>query len=301
MGGRLAHADSGLPCSSRGRWLPNVVRRVWCWLSPGSLIPSGGSLAECRTWVAKQPRALPRAASRSRSVPREDGRFCAASRRADQTPPVPRAWILFALFVAGLGLVLDAVFGTSLRIPFDGGDVLRELQAAGQWGQFFTLLVVSVCFIRLQPERWRRVLDLALAVGVVALVVLLLKLCFGRLRPGARTRSSSTGGCSGSAMPPRARWLRPCVPPRVTHPPRWCCPSSSPSCGRGWHGSPSSWPWWWRRALVLFAHWLGDVLLGGLIGYVAYPVIRGFWGVQLLDWIWARLIDSSSRPALPMS
>jgi len=200
--------------------------------------------------------------------------------------PFTGAWLLGALLLAALGLGLDALFGTSLRIPFDGGDVLRELQAAGQWGQFFTLLVVSVCFIRLQPQRWRRVFDLALAVGVVALVVLLLKLCLGRLRPahelpfvfdgwllsigqapeglGSYDRASLPSSHTSSAvvlslfiaiMWPRLAWFALVMAVVVA-----------------------------TSRVVLFAHWLGDVLLGGLVGFlVAYPIIRGFWGVRLLD------------------
>ena len=52
---------------------------------------------------------------------------------------------------------------------------------------------------------------------------------------------------------------------------------------------------------VLFvAHWLSDTVVGAAIGFlVSYPIIRGFWGVRLLDAFWKTVVDRKAGPALP--
>ena len=52
--------------------------------------------------------------------------------------------------------------------------------------------------------------------------------------------------------------------------------------------------------VVFTAHWLGDVVVGAIIGsLLSYPIIRGFWGVRLLDAIWRTAVQRDASPALP--
>ena len=85
---------------------------------------------------------------------------------------------------------LDQWLGSGLNF-FRRGDIERELAALGQWGQLSSLVIVGVILVSVQPARWRRVFDLALASGAVWAVSVLFKL--GGLQP-----------CSWMA---RSRWL----------------------------------------------------------------------------------------------
>jgi undecaprenyl-diphosphatase len=211
-------------------------------------------------------------------------------------------WAGAMLALVLLAFFMDWAIGSSYRIHFFSGDVVRELQAVGQWGQFSSLVIVGVCLCRLQPERWRRLLDLALAAGVVALVVLLIKFSVGRLRPthelpfsfnGLLMRIGESpenlGSYDISSMPsshtsaavvlslfvimiwPRLAWFAVVMAVLVAF-----------------------------SRVVFVAHWAGDVVVGALVGLlIGYPIIRGFWGVRLLDKIWNSLVDRTSKPALP--
>jgi membrane-associated phospholipid phosphatase len=211
-------------------------------------------------------------------------------------------WVGAMLGLVVLALVMDWLVGSAYRIDFFSGDVVRELEALGQWGQFSSLVIVGVCLCRLQPARWRRLFDLALAAGVVSLVVLLLKFSVGRLRPmhelpfsfdGVLMRVGASPGNLGSydiaSMPsshtsaavvlslfmimmwPRLTWFAVVMATIVAF-----------------------------SRVVFVAHWAGDVVVGALVGLlIGYPIIRGFWGVRLLDAVWNGLVDRTSRPALP--
>ena len=211
-------------------------------------------------------------------------------------------WLGVGLLALVVALVADATLGHAYGINFTGGDVLRELRALGQWGQLSSLVIVGVCLWRLQPCRWRRLLDLGLASGVVALVVLLVKHGVGRLRPKHEMPFVFDG------------WLV-----RVGDAPEQLGSydvASMPSS----HTSAAVvlslfvmllWPrlTWFALVMALIvaisrvvfvAHWAGDVVMGALIGcLIGYPILRGFWGVRLLDAIWKRLVDRDATPALP--
>ncbi len=211
-------------------------------------------------------------------------------------------WLLFGLVMLVLAFVADALFGGHYRIAFDGGDVLRELEALGQWGQLSSLVIVGVILCRMQPARWRRLLDLGLAAGVVSLAVLLLKFSVGRLRPmhempfvfdGWLVRIGDApeqlGSYDVASMPsshtsaavvlsvfvmllwPRLAWFALVMATLVAF-----------------------------SRVVFVAHWAADVVMGALIGVLlGYPIIRGFWGVRLLDGLWIRFVDRQAAPALP--
>ena len=211
-------------------------------------------------------------------------------------------WAVGAALVVVVALILDGLVGTSLGIRFNGGDVERELSALGQWGGFISLVIVGVCLVSLQPRRWRRLLDLGLAAGVVFLVVALLKLVIGRLRPMHESPFVFDG---------------------------WLVQVGDAAEGLGSYDAasmPSShtsaavvlsvfvallWPrlGWFALVMVVLvalsrvvftAHWLGDVVVGAIIGsLLSYPIIRGFWGVRLLDAIWRTAVQRDASPALP--
>lgn len=211
-------------------------------------------------------------------------------------------WVVGAIVLAGLALLFDGLLGDRLTIKFNGGDVQRELQALGQWGQLSSLVIVAVCLVCLQPGRWRRLIDLALAAGVVSVVVAFFKLAIGRLRPAHEEPYVFDG------------WL-----------------VQIGETAEGFNGydlasMPSShtsaavvlslfvallWPrlGWFALVMAILvamsrviftAHWLGDVVVGAIIGLViGYPIIRGFWGVRLLDALWQSFVQRGSDPALP--
>lgn len=208
-------------------------------------------------------------------------------------------WVAGVLLLVVVAGVLDWLVGGSYRATFLSGDMIRELEAVGQWGQFASIVIVLVC---LDPARWRRGLDLVLAAGTVSLVVLLLKHAVGRLRPRHELPLSFDG------------WLV-----RIGEIPEGLGAydvASMPSS----HTSAAVvlsvfvalvWPRLSIFALVMacvvalsrvvfVAHWAADVVMGALVGFViGYPIIRGFWGVRLVDALWRRLVDRNATPALP--
>ena len=211
-------------------------------------------------------------------------------------------WITSGVCLLVAGFTSDALLGAHYRIAFDGGDVLRELEALGQWGQLSSLVIVGILVCRLQPDRWRRILDLGLAAGLVSLAVLVLKLLIGRVRP----RHESPFAFDG--------WLVRIgdVPESLSGYDLASMPSSHTSAAVVLSIFVAVlWPrlLWFAMVMALLvaftrvvfvAHWMSDVVLGGLIALlVVPPVISGFWGVRLVDALWIRLVDRGAEPALP--
>ncbi|MCH2145992.1 MAG: phosphatase PAP2 family protein [Phycisphaerales bacterium] len=211
-------------------------------------------------------------------------------------------WLLLGAVVLVLAFVADALFGGHYRIAFDGGDVLRELEALGQWGQLSSLIIVGVVLCRMQPARWRRLLDLGLAAGLVSLVVLLVKFCVGRLRPVHELPFVFDGWLIRIGEAPEALGSYDIA----------SMPSSHTSAAVVLSLFVTLlWPRlaWFAVVMALLvafsrvifvAHWAADVVMGALIGiFLGYPIIRGFWGVRLLDALWIRFVDRNAVPALP--
>lgn len=211
------------------------------------------------------------------------------------------AWLVLWLVLVALVFVFDDVVSGVIPRVHGGGDFERELAMLGQWGQFSSLVIVGVCLACLQPARWRRLLDLGLAAGVVWFVTFLLKNVIGRLRPTHDLSHVFDG---------------------------WIVKAGEAPAGIGSYdlsSFPSShtssavvlslfialcWPRLSIFALVMAilvgfsrvafdAHWLSDVLGGATVGFLlGYPLMRFFCGVRLLDWIWRSIVDRSATPAL---
>ena len=218
----------------------------------------------------------------------------------------------------GLGI---AVAATAALLPLDGslfdlisrlddpleksGDLYRELKALQQYGQASCMVIAAVLIWRLDPKRWRRLADLALASGAVLAVAFALKLLTGRARPRHEdpwafvglfgTYEASDGeilttfsGNDLGSMPsthtaaavvlsvflamlyPRLRELAIALAALVG-----VC------------------------RILGEAHYPTDVLVGALVALaIAPPVIRSYAGVRMLDWM-GRLWNRDAAPALP--
>ncbi|MEE2680749.1 MAG: phosphatase PAP2 family protein [Planctomycetota bacterium] len=214
-------------------------------------------------------------------------------------------WLLAWTGLFALSRLLDGVVGSGLAF-LRRGDVERELAALGQWGQLSSLVIVGVILICMQPQRWRRLLDLAVAAGLTSLICLLLKTGLGRMRPrleepyGFDGILMHTGGAGASTRLEE-----------FTHYDLASFPSSHTAAAMVFSLFIAMlWPRLWGLALVMVlvvgvsrfafaAHWGSDVLAGATIGLlVGYPAIRWFWGVRLCDWLWKTLVDRRAVPAL---
>jgi len=195
-----------------------------------------------------------------------------------------------------------------------GGDVVRELEAAQQFGGLGSLVVVVLVVVLMDRERCRRLLDLVAAWGLTGLVVQGLKMGIGRPRPKFEDPEMLL-------WPWGAYPMAQADPPGVYHAweigapissDLWSMPSSHTSAAVAlavWLGVvyPKlrvllvGWVVLVGASRVLFgAHYLSDVCVGaGIALLVAWPAARGYWGVRFLDWVWVRVVDRKARPALP--
>ena len=212
-----------------------------------------------------------------------------------------------ALAAAGLAVVVGAFL---LDQPLTGvvpktlgsGDLDRELEAFGQWGQAGATVLLIVILVRVQPRRWRRSLDLALAMGVVAVVVQLLKATIGRVRPKHDDAVSFDG------------WLLSVgdIPEGLSHYDLSSMPSGHTAAAVVFSAFIAIlWPRLCGVAIVMAcivafsrvsfsAHWVADVCAGALLGFViGVPMIRCNAGIRLIDWIWRVAVDRKATPALP--
>lgn len=200
---------------------------------------------------------------------------------------------------------LDQWLGSGLGF-FRRGDIERELAALGQWGQFSSLVIVGVILVSVQPARWRRVFDLALASGAVWAVSVLFKLGLGRARPKHDDPYAFDGWFVGAGDSSAIRDLV-----QTSHYDFASFPSSHTSAAVVLSVFLAMiWPRLGVFALCMAiivglsrfafaAHWASDILGGALVGFlVGYPIIRGFHGVRLLDAIWRLCSKGRSRSAL---
>lgn len=226
------------------------------------------------------------------------------------SPIVPKRLIICALGL--LAAVLLLPFDQRIVGLLEGlglhGDVRRELLALQQYGQFSFTVIAAILIWRLQPQRTRRLLDLALAAGLTALAATLIKRLTGRARPPFGDPWAFVGPFGsfdpGGGDPPVTVWSDSYVLASM--------PSSHTSAAVVLSVFIAIlYPRLRVFAIVMAsivaacrllfgAHYLSDVVagavLGGLIGGI---VIRGYGGVRLLDWIWTRWIRPGDAPALP--
>ena len=229
-------------------------------------------------------------------------------------PPDPsfhlRAYLRTLLL---LGVAAAAVF------PFDDsihrfvdrwevdGDVARELNALQQYGQLTMTCIVAVVFVRVQPRRWRRLLDLWLALGLGFAATYVAKHLVGRVRPEyddpwmfvgpfgsyqapgeSEAISSWSGDYHLSSMPSShvvgavvLSVFLTVVEPRL----RGVAIFLAATVG--------------AVRVITRGHYPSDVMVGALIGYaIAAPVMYRCVGVGLLDAVW-RVFDRTATPSRP--
>ena len=221
--------------------------------------------------------------------------------------PTRVRWPYLAAFVGVLAttFALDQWLGSGLGF-LRRGDIERELAALGQWGQFSSLVIVGVILVCVQPERWRRVFDLAFAAAVVWGVSVLFKLGLGRARPKHDDPYVFDGWFLGSGD---SASIRETV--ATSHYDFASFPSSHTSAAVVLSVFVAMvWPRLGFFALgmavivgcsrfVFAAHWASDIVGGALIGFlIGYPIIRGFLGVRVLDGIWKLFSGGRSDTAL---
>lgn len=186
----------------------------------------------------------------------------------------------------------------SLAMPSDVDQELRFLQ---QFGQFGSLVLVSILVCTLcRPALRRTLLDLGLAVLVTVLLDLLFKSLIGRLRPAF--------GHPGDVLGPW--WMQ------GDNDTTWSQRGSTPSTHTAAAAVLATWIWvvfprvrWLGVALtvcvatarVRFAsHWPSDVLLGAATGVIGGSLVIGrLWATRLLDVLWRQLVDRTASPAWP--
>ncbi|KAA0217439.1 MAG: phosphatase PAP2 family protein [Leptolyngbya sp. PLA3] len=235
--------------------------------------------------------------------------------RSDYNPRiVPRIWTVGLLLVALAcavfpfdGAIADAAAWLRQRLS---GDAERELEAIQQYGQFGSMVIVSVAFVLLQPWRARRLLDLAAASGLTWVVTIALKMLVGRPRPKFED--------PGVILGPWGRYL---VSPEggerhawefwgPISSDLWSMPSSHTAFAVMFSvflGSlaPRLRPLLWVLAgmvgagRVLFGgHYLSDVLAGAAVGWVCgWLVVRCSGGVRGVDWMWKRTVHRQAPGA----
>lgn len=231
-------------------------------------------------------------------------------------PPGKRLAITGAIAVL-LAVILLPTDGPTSQWARSGrlpGDLTRELHVVQQFGGATSIFVVLLCMIALDAARVRRMLDWALAAICTSLSVLLLKMLTGRPRPKFADPLQFNGPFGQYIDPTKvnADGSAHVVGPALGfgNEELWSMPSSHTS------GAfvlavflatmyPRLKPMAFGFAAlvgacrILFgAHYLTDVLVGGLIGWAIASIIipRGL-GVRALDAIWITWIDPKATPA----
>lgn len=235
----------------------------------------------------------------------------ASERRASR--PRRLAWLralaLGAAATAAL-LPLDPWIDARARGLRLGGDLLRELTAMQQYGQFALSIAVGAAVFLLDHVRRRRLLDWIAAALVAVLVTNLVSAMTGRPRPhlgdpygftgpigvrvigtgeSQRTLSPWHGGYDLASLPSRhaamaavASCFLIALYPRLR--PLALTLALIVGVGR----------------VLTGAHWASDVAAGFALGVAcAVPALDGYWGTRALDWVWLRCIDRDATPAYP--
>lgn len=228
------------------------------------------------------------------------------------SPPTPKRLVLVATagFLLVVALIpLDQAIHDAARAIKPYGDLKRELEALQQFGALGSLVITSVLIGLLDPERFRRALDLFLVSGVTVLTVKALKITLGRARPVLGS-PHDWHTLFGSATIDNGRSIASWQVGTGGVEQLWSMPSSHTAsavvlavflCAL----YPRLRPFAVGMACIvglarvwLGAHWPSDVVAGATVSYlVSAPLIHHYAGVRLLDWFWIRFIDRSAEPA----
>ncbi|MEN0020955.1 MAG: phosphatase PAP2 family protein [Planctomycetota bacterium] len=224
--------------------------------------------------------------------------------------------VIGGLLVLAL-LPLDGVLYRAMTAGSIGGDVRRELESLGQYGQLSWSVLGAAVIWAMDPAKRRRLLDWLLALALVAVVSYASKVLFGRVRPrllddGLTSHLTFVGPVGGHPMGVGEGVVSPWQIGADGVSNLWAMPSSHTS-----HAVLMSvfvatmYPRLRTIAVVMAvivglsrvvtgAHWPTDVVLGVAVGLACSlrPIRRG-WGVRLLDWIWVRAVDRDAEPAWP--
>lgn len=219
----------------------------------------------------------------------------------------PRMWTvaLALLVLAGAAIPFDGAISDAaewLRTRL-GGDAKRELEALQQYGQFTSIVILSVGFVLLQPWRARRLLDLAGATGLTWVVTMALKMLVGRPRPRFDDPWVILGPLGRYQVSPEAGMRHAWEVWAPISSDLWSMPSSHTAfavmCSVFLASmAPRLAPLLWVLAgmvgvgRVLFGgHYPSDVLAGAAVGWVcAWMVVRHSAGVRGVDWVWRLMV-----------
>ena len=224
-------------------------------------------------------------------MPRPSNSDPSASRVPPRIGGVPWKTLAALVILAIVSFNLDELGSMAFQVVDLPGDVDQELRSLQQFGQFGSLVLLTIVVLRLErPALRRTLLDLGLALLLGALVCNGLKTLVGRARPAFGTPDEFHPLWSGvettmswsqlASMPSShtmaaavtATWIA-LVVPRL----RWLGFGLVAVVG---------------VARIRFGHhWPSDVFAGAAIGSLL--------GTRLLDVLWRTLVDRNTSPAAP--
>jgi membrane-associated phospholipid phosphatase len=192
----------------------------------------------------------------------------------------PIHWTMFWLMAAGSFCILwerRARFGAPE--VWVERDVKRETQYLGQYGQFSCLAVACAVILAMSRLRdWHAAVALAVASVLTLAITHSAKRFFGRIRPG-RERDGHVRGAFLGPTWRRLSW-------RESFPSSHAAGAFAMSTVL-WHFYPEgAWVWWTLAVVASFirwlidAHWLSDVLVGGVFG-----IACGLLAVMAIGWV----------------
>jgi membrane-associated phospholipid phosphatase len=237
-------------------------------------------------------------------------RFIIDPVRVQWALPVTLATVGFLVVFPWDGAVSNAA--RSVRL---GGDVRREFETWQQYGQGVSMVFAAGVIALLDPRRRRRLLDLAAAALVTAVVVNFLKMFVGRPRPKFNDPAMflwPTGVYpvprgDGTHFLAHAYDVGKGISSDL-----WSMPSSHAAYAVVLTVFLAAlyprlrWLAWGMTAFVGIArvatgaHWATDVIVGAATGYIfARAAVYELWGVRFVDWAWVRLVDRGACASLP--